>query len=198
MSNALPQGYDFGPPPSVSSHSEEQRYSYELFYKKLSQYRSQLSPVVQQRIITADIKELAEALLDGTIFEIVTELEDIQQFKERALLNNRIKVVSSQKTQKMAQTKAHKEELTECKQHTIPLVRKRQEKEVSELESKLKEELKSMDQKIILELDQLVSDQQSTMQQADIPMFSVTNNPNEIQVQMHLLKFIQKLSEHHH
>lgn len=150
---------------------------------------------MQQRMSSADMKELAEALLDGTVFEIVKELEDIQQFKERALLNNRIKVISSQKTQKMALTKKHKEELSECKQHTTPLIKKKHEKEFAELETKLKHELKLADQKIILELDQLVSDQQSTMQQADIPMFSVTNSPDEIQVQIHLLKFIQKLSE---
>ncbi len=195
MSKSLPQGYEFGPPPSAMSLSEETRYSYDLFYKRLSQYRAQLPSTLQQKMSTADLKELAEALLDGTIFEIVKELEDIQQFKERALLNNRLKVVSSQKTQKMAQTKKHKEELSECKQHNIPLVKKRHENEIAELELKLKDEMKSTDQKIILELDQLVSDQQSTMQQADIPMFNVTNNPNEIQVQMHLLKFIQKLSE---
>ncbi|XP_064393368.1 protein DGCR6-like [Halichondria panicea] len=192
-SEALPQGYDFGPP--LGTTSEETRYLYGVFYKKLCQYRTQLPPPLQQKMTDTHIKGLADALLDGTVFEIVKELEDIQQFNESTLLNNRVTVVSAHKTQKMALAKKYKEELASVKQHNLPLAKKRHEKEEAELHLKLKEELKSMDQKIILELDQLVTDQQSTMQQADIPMFSVTNNPTEIQLQMHILKFIQRLSE---
>ena len=38
------------------------------------------------------VKELAYSLEDGSIFEIVKELEEIQQLNERSLLNQRIKV----------------------------------------------------------------------------------------------------------
>lgn len=40
---------------------------------------------------------IATCLLDGTVFEIVKGLEDIQQLSERNLLNKRMKIVNSQK-----------------------------------------------------------------------------------------------------
>lgn len=43
------------------------------------------------------INSLALSLLDGTVFEIVRGLEDIQQLSERNLLNKRMKLINSQK-----------------------------------------------------------------------------------------------------
>lgn len=195
MAATLPQGYEFGPPSDTTSMSEDSRYLYETYYQKLSHYRSKLPPAIQQKFTSLEIKELALVLLDGTVFEIVKELEDIQQMSERDLLNRRIKVVTSHKTQKMAQDRKHREELANCKQHNIPLIKRQHDTDKCELETKMKEKLKSTDQKIILELDQLVTDQQSTMHQAAVPMFSVTNNQIDIQLQMHVLECIQKLSQ---
>ena len=190
----IPQGIDFSP---SSSLTDESHYSYEVFYRKLCQYRGQLPSAVHQRITKEVCKELAMSLLDGTVFEIVKELEDIQQLSERALLNKRMKVVSGHKTQKVALSKKHKHEVAACthKPHNLPLVQGDYEKEKAELDTKLREELRLTDQKVILELDQLVTDQQSTMQQAAVPLFTVTNNAAEIQVQMSVLSFIQKLAQ---
>lgn len=192
----IPQGLDFSPS-DTSSLTEESHYSYEVFYHKLRQYRDQLSPAIQQRITKEVCKELAMSLLDGTVFEIVKELEDIQQLSERALLNKRMKLVSGHKTQKVSLSKKHKEEVAACnhKPHNLPLIKGNHEKEKAELDTKLREELRLTDQKVILELDQLVTDQQSTMQQAAVPLFTVTNDATEIQVQMHVLNFIQKLAQ---
>lgn len=49
--------------------------------------------------------------------------------------------------------------------------------------------------KMILTLDQQVMDQQVTLEKAGVPGFFVTNNPNEIRLQMHLLDFIMRLSQ---
>lgn len=57
-----------------------------------------------------------------------------------------------------------------------------------------KEELKAFDKNLVLQLDQKVADQQSTLEQAGVPGFYVTTNPLEIKVQMHLLDFILRLS----
>ena len=43
------------------------------------------------------INSLALSLMDGTVFEIVRGLEDIQQLTERNLLNKRMKLINSQK-----------------------------------------------------------------------------------------------------
>ena len=48
--------------------------------------------------ITYDVMtQLAQSLLDDTVFEIVKGLEDIQQLTERNLLNRRMKVLSDHK-----------------------------------------------------------------------------------------------------
>ncbi len=59
-------------------------------------------------------------------------------------------------------------------------------------EKKCEEELKRKDMKIILELDQKVMDQQVTLERAGVPGFFVTNNPQEVRLQMYLLDFIMR------
>lgn len=81
------------------------------------------------------------------------------------------------------------------KPHTLPLLKAEHDKEKAILEKRLGEEMKATDREVILQLDQIVSDQQSTLYQAAVPFFSVTNDTQEIQVQMHVLRFIQKLSQ---
>jgi hypothetical protein len=44
------------------------------------------------------LSKLASSLLDGTVFQIVRELEEIQQLKERNLLNGRMKMLSNHKS----------------------------------------------------------------------------------------------------
>jgi DiGeorge syndrome critical region 6 (DGCR6) protein len=68
------------------------------------------------------------------------------------------------------------------------------EVEKAELLARQKEELKNADMNLILQLDQVVSDQQNTLEKAGVPGFYQSTNPQEIRVQMHLLDFIAKLS----
>lgn len=171
--------------------------------EKLTRYQAQLRsytqtlPTAQQsRFSEPVLKDLAESLLDGTVFDIVRELEDIQQLSERSLLNKRMKVVSSHKAQLVRLSRRHSEELVSTKPHALAVALARQEEEKAELERTLAEEVRSTDQKIILELDQLLSDQQSTLMQAAVPFFAVTNKPEDIQLQMNILRFLQKLGHH--
>jgi len=48
---------------------------------------------------------------------------------------------------------------------------------------------------LVVQLDQKVTDQQQTLEQAGVPGFYVTTNSLEIKVQMHLLDFILRLSK---
>ena len=50
--------------------------------------------------------------------------------------------------------------------------------------------------KVILELDQKVMDQQVLLEKSGVPGFYVTNNPQEVRLQMYLLDFIQRLAQH--
>ena len=96
--------------------------------------------------------------------------------------------------------KRHKEELhkSSAKPHNLPLIEAKNRKELEEFSSRCEEDLKRKDMKVILELDQQVMDQQVTLEKAGIPGFHVTNNPQDIQLQMYLLDFISKLSEKPH
>lgn len=57
-----------------------------------------------------------------------------------------------------------------------------------------KEDLKTFDMNLVLQLDQKVADQQEILEKAGVPGFYITTNPLEIKVQMHLLDFLLRLS----
>lgn len=188
-------GIEFGPN-DCSQMSEEVRHKYEFCYRKLKLFREQLPSHLLSKLLSPQLKELARSLIDGTVFEIVRELEDIQKLTERSLLKKRVEMANRQKSRKVELTKRHLQEFAsaEEKPHTLPLLKSKHETESKDLEKKLAEETRSTDKKIVLELDQIVADQQSTMQQCAVPIFTVTNNPQDVQLQMHLLRFLQKMS----
>ena len=57
------------------------------------------------------------------------------------------------------------------------------------------EDVKRKDMKMILQLDQKVMDQQVMLEKAGVPGFYVTNNSQEIRIQMYLLEYIVRLSQ---
>jgi len=179
---------------------EQQRIEAEQ--RKLTSYLTQLQAMVRdlpgtyKKKFTYDVLSgIATCLLDGTVFEIVKGLEDIQQLSERNLLNKRMKIVNSQKAQRMQLSKKQRDALQSCEQrpHNLPLVEASNAQEKKVLEEKLEAEVTQVDQKLVLELDQLVSDQQATLQRAGVPLFSITNNPDDVRIQMYILDFIQRL-----
>lgn len=184
--------------PSDLGHlSGEGRRKYELFYRNLCKYREGLAPNLKQKIPDAQMRELALSLLDDTVFDIVQELEDIQSLSERQLLNKRMRVVGHHKSKKLQMNKKQREDIAKCweRPHHLPVLEQEHDKEKAVQERRLAEEVKMTDQEVILELDQIVSNQQTTLSQAAVPFFFVTNNPQDIQVQIHILRFIQKLSQ---
>lgn len=189
-------GIEFGP----SDHNKltrEEKQKYEFYYRKLKGFREQLPSHLMSKLPSPQLRELASSLIDGTVFEIVTELEDIQKLTERSLLKKRMEIVNEHKTRKVELARRHHHEIasaTANKPHTLPLLKSKHETEKNELEKILVEEMKSTDKKVVLELDQIVADQQSTMLQCAVPLFCVTNNPQEVQLQMHLLRFLQKMN----
>lgn len=184
-------------PSDTGKLSGEARGKYELYIKNLWKYREILGFNMKLKMADYQMRELARSLLDDTVFDIVQELEDIQSLSERQLLNKRMKVVGQHKTEKLEMTRKHKEDVAKCrhKPHQLPLLKAEHDKERATLEKRLAEDVKKTDQEVILELDQLVSNQQSTLSQAAVPFFFVTNNTQDIQVQIHILHFIQKLSQ---
>ena len=183
-------------PADTGKVSEEYAAKRDYYYEKLRRMRNELPLTVRSKVPDAQLHNLAGALVDGTVFDIVRELEEIQQLNERSLLSRRMKVIGEHKTRRVQMMKRHREEMnaSESKPHNLPLIESRHDLEMAELEVLLGDQIRSTDQALILELDQIVIEQQSTLLQAAVPFFHVTNNPQDIQVQMSILEFIQRLS----
>jgi len=165
------------------------------FIKRLQKMVRELPSCYKRKVTYDVICQLAESLIDDTVFEIAKGLEDIQQLSETNLLNKRMKILSDQKGQRMEMTKRHQTELEDCgsKAHQIKLLEREQGEEKKVLNEKLERELMQLDQTILLEIDQLVIDQQATLQRAGVPLFFITNKQEEVQLQMYLLDFITRL-----
>uniref|UniRef100_A0A663LWW3 Protein DGCR6 n=1 Tax=Athene cunicularia TaxID=194338 RepID=A0A663LWW3_ATHCN len=89
----------------------------------------------------------------------------------------------------------HKEAQQCCRPHNLPLLRAAQHREMEAVEQRIREEQRMMDEKIVLELDQKVIDQQSTLEKAGVSGFYITTNPQELTLQMNLLELIRKLQQ---
>lgn len=166
-----------------------------FFLNELQQMARELPGKYQQRVPYDLLSGLAHALLDGTVFEIVRSLSEVQHLEEKNLFNQRVKQMNDHKAQKHEMLKKHKEMIQACetKPHNLPLVTTQVEREREIMNKRIEDEVKKRDMKTIMELDQKVMDQQVTLEKAGVPGFFVTNNPAEIRLQIYLLEFINRL-----
>ncbi|KAG7196805.1 hypothetical protein KM043_016918 [Ampulex compressa] len=137
--------------------------------EQLQHMASELPAKYQMRLPYELLSGLANSLLNDTIFEIVKGLMEIQHVTEKHLFQQRLQLMNRQKIETRNALSALMTE-EEC----ILLKNKLMERH--------KEEAKEMDMKLVLQLDQKVSDQQSILEKAGVPGFYVTSNPTEIQV----------------
>jgi len=149
--------------------------------EQLQHMAGELPPKYQMRLPYELLSGLANSLLNDTIFEIVKGLMEIQHVTEKHLFQQRLQLLNQQKI--------------ECQEASATMTDEELASMKVTLYKKHKEELKQMDMKLVLQLDQKVSDQQSILEKAGVPGFYVTNNPVEIQVQMRLCDFIIRLSK---
>ncbi|XP_013862645.1 protein DGCR6 [Austrofundulus limnaeus] len=149
----------------------------------------------QQRLSYNTLSDLALALIDGTVYEIVQGLLDIQHLTEKNLYNQRQKLHCEHQALKQELLRKHKDALQTCKSHNLALLKSNQQGELEALEVRVREEQKMMDKKIVAEMDQKVIDQQNTLEKAGVPGFYITTNPQELTMQMNLLELILKLQQ---
>ncbi|XP_066991834.1 gonadal protein gdl [Anabrus simplex] len=142
----------------------------------------ELPPKYQQRVPCELLSGLANCLLNDTVFEIVKGLMEIQHVTEKHLFQQRLQIINKHKMEVQDLLQLGIDEETRLTRRAL-------------LQLKHKEELKQTDMKLVLQLDQKVSEQQVLLEKAGVPGFFVTNNPIEIKVQMHLLDFILRLSK---
>ncbi|XP_032327872.1 protein DGCR6L isoform X1 [Camelus ferus] len=163
----------------------------------------------QQRLSYTTLSDLALALLDGTVFEIVQGLLEIQHLTEKSLYNQRLRLQNEHRgarerrgrrapsagVLRQALRQKHQEAQQACRPHNLPVLQAAQQRELEAVEHRIREEQRAMDQKIVLELDRKVADQQSTLEKAGVAGFYVTTNPQELTLQMNLLELIRKLQQ---
>ena len=159
--------------PSQGPDYQERLYN---LLSKLQKMATEIPPQLQQRIPYELMASLAASLAQGQILEIVKMLTEVQQATEKHLFQQRLQFINNQKMEKQDM-----------------IVKNLQQHKIAAADARFKEELKQHDMKLVMQLDQKVSDQQVTLERAGVPGFFVTNNPTEIQVQMYLLEFIVKI-----
>ncbi|XP_069651550.1 protein DGCR6 [Haliaeetus albicilla] len=174
--------------------SRQQERHYRLLSELQALVKALPSPC-QQRLSYTTLSDLALALLDGTVFEIVQGLLEIQHLTEKNLYSQRLQLHSEHRGLKQELFHRHKEAQQCCRPHNLPLLRAAQQREMEAVEQRIREEQRMMDEKIVLELDQKVIDQQSTLEKAGVSGFYITTNPQELTLQMNLLELIRKLQQ---
>lgn len=174
-------------------HLQQRHYA---LFRELQLMSGELPQSYQQRLPYELLSSLANSLLDGTVYEIVRGLKDIQLMDEKSLFETRKAVLNTQRenVQELARRQKEQKELLISAGQSPTLIALAQQKEREALEKGHQEEINRIDMKIITKLDQCVSDQQVTLEKAGVPGFFVTNSPMEISLQMCLLEFITRLA----
>ncbi|XP_076010317.1 protein DGCR6 isoform X2 [Genypterus blacodes] len=176
-----------------STKQQQQRHYYLL--SELQTLVKDLPSSFQQRLSYNTLSDLALALIDGTVYDIVQGLLDIQHLTEKNLYNQRQKLHCEHQALKQDLVRKHKDALQSCKSHNLALLKSNQQAELEALEIRVKEEQKMMDRKVVAEMDQKVIDQQNTLEKAGVPGFYITTNPQELTMQMNVLELILKLQQ---
>ncbi|ALC44703.1 gdl [Drosophila busckii] len=175
---------------STSSDSVEQQQSPspEFLQRKiyflmdqLKAMHAELPEKLQTRISYDLLTELANCVLNESIFDIVKALTELQHVTEKHLLKMRNQVENEYEIEVSDWRNKIKD--AEELQHLLGLMKVKHKKKLLET-----------DKKIVELMDQKVYDQQSTLQKAGVPGFYFTQNPKEIKIQMFLLDFLLRLS----
>uniref|UniRef100_A0A1A7YSP5 DiGeorge syndrome critical region gene 6 n=1 Tax=Iconisemion striatum TaxID=60296 RepID=A0A1A7YSP5_9TELE len=177
---------------SDSTKLQERHY---YLLSELQTLVKELPSSFQQRLSYNTLGDLALALIDGTVYDIVQGLLDIQHLTEKNLYNQRQKLHCEHQALKQDLLRKHKDALQLCKSHNLALLKSNQQADLEALEVRVREEQRMMDKKIVAEMDQKVIDQQNTLEKAGVPGFFITTNPQELTMQMNLLELILKLQQ---
>lgn len=148
---------------------------------QLKAMHAELPENLQTRISYDLLTELANCVLNESIFDIVKALMELQHVTEKHLIQMRAQVENEYEIE-VSDWRAKIKDAEEL-QHILGLMKIKHTKKLLET-----------DKKIVEVLDQKVYDQQSMLQKAGVPGFYHTQNPKEIKIQMFLLDFILRLS----
>lgn len=158
--------------------------------RDLQTMASELPVQYQQRLPYELLSELANCLIDETVGKIVEGLKEIQHMTEKNLYERRQRTVDQMKMKKLEMGRRIRNEITlglKTEQQAMA--------EEAEFDRRAEEELHRFDMKVVMDLDQVLSEQQVTLEKTGVAGFHVTNQPNEIKIQMYILNFIFRATE---
>ncbi|XP_044631458.1 protein DGCR6 isoform X2 [Equus asinus] len=107
----------------------------ERHYQLLSALQSlvkELPSSFQQRLSYTTLSDLALALLDGTVFEIVQGLLEIQHLTEKSLYNQRLRLQNEHRVLRQALRQKHQEAQQACRPHNLPVLQAAQQRELED------------------------------------------------------------------
>jgi hypothetical protein len=171
--------------------AQQQRSVIAMELRRLS---SSLPPTYRDRFTCDLVQAIADSLLDRTVFSIVDSLRDMQQITERNLHQSRQDRIAALDAQRRDLATRSQPLFTAQYGHSYAnATTDSTSPELARFDESSKEELRKMDMRIIMELDQQVSQQQMTLERAGVPGFAVTNKAEDIRMQMYVLDFINKI-----
>lgn len=175
------------PPPS----HQKQIYAY---LEQLQNEVRQLPGQIQQRIPNELLSSLSTCLVQGQVFEILQMLHEVQSETEKQLFQRRLQRIRQTQDEKRQFHTHYQDSICRVEDEAlIPDLTLQLDREKAQLEARLEREMRLFDCDIVQAMDQKVLDQQMTLEKAGVPGFYVTNNPKDIQVQMHLLQLMSRL-----
>ncbi|XP_050435701.1 gonadal protein gdl [Adelges cooleyi] len=153
-----------------------------FYNEQLQKMVKELPRKYQQRIPNELLCELAECLLDETLYSIVKQLTDIQHVTEKQLFQKRLEIINTHSVSIQTLLKSDKDKPGKTEMRL-------------QLQADHRKNLREFDKKIINELDEKRREQQNILQMAGVPGFEETDDPSRIQVQIRLCDFIIRLSQ---
>ncbi|XP_055336006.1 protein DGCR6L-like [Paramacrobiotus metropolitanus] len=121
-----------------------------------------------------------------------------QNRKEAEFHKKREDMVNAQQKELHTLQKTHQEALTDCDHkntpHRKPIIAKQNDEELHKILARQKEELFSLDRKIVAAIDQLLTAQQRRFNEVGIPGMKESMEPTDILQQMVVVDVIAKIS----
>lgn len=163
---------------------------------ELQQMTSKVPSEMQQRIPNEVLSGLATAIASGHIYEIVRGLTEVQQLEEKSLFHQRLELLKKHSDEKIHFKKNYEKTINNISDSAEVLeTTHKLSNEQAQMLNAHKTELENLDISTILRLDQKVTEQQVTLEQAGVAGFYATKNPTDIKVQMILIDFICQLEK---
>eukprot|EP01122_Echinamoeba_exundans_P008962 TRINITY_DN305_c2_g1_i1.p1 TRINITY_DN305_c2_g1~~TRINITY_DN305_c2_g1_i1.p1 ORF type:complete len:1197 (+),score=260.68 TRINITY_DN305_c2_g1_i1:147-3737(+) len=177
------------PTPSPAAQNLEEAQKRLLDRKRLERDGSQGS---QAQLSAAEDAKLENLLRDDRLYDLIEALKEKQHKRDRELNEERNRLIDSQRRRldEMTRLNAMRLENTPEIPSQLGWVRRKNQRDLQDLEERLAVEMRKMTAHIVAETDELTRQQQRALESFGVPGFFVTNDPAQIALQSRILNKI--------